>query len=168
MATEITSVETALYNSVKAIFPSTTVIFANQDSPEPTGTYIYILPISINHVGRTYASTLTDTNEKLHIRQEYEVDVRFGFIGSNADNLALDFSAALQNVYYSEQWQNYDLSLRDRRNIFRVPQTRETRYTKHYTIQARFGFAVRTLQTVPVIETIVFNDIEINPPPPTP
>lgn len=168
MATEVTSLEDALYNSVRAVFPTTTVIFTHQDGPEPSGTYIYILPIAINHAGRTYASTLTDVNEKLHIRQEYEVDVRFGFIGSNADNLALDFSAALENVYYSEQWQNNNLSLRDRRNIFRVPQTRETRYTKHYTIQARFGFAVRTLQTVPVIETIVFNDVEINPPPPTP
>lgn len=162
MSTENTEIENALALSVKAIFPSTTVIQANQDGPEPPGTYIYILPIGIYHVGRSQASTLTDDDEKLLIRQEYEVDVRFGFIGPNAGNLAMDFSAALQNVYYFEQWQKNNLSLRDRKSVMRVPTVRETRFTNHYTMSAKFGFATQTIQPIPVIDYVTLNGVVIS------
>lgn len=154
-------VETALYNSVTYSFPEAQVIFANEDGPEPSGTYIYILPIVVGHVGRTRTSTLTDEDENLWIQQEYEVDVRFGFVGPDAPTLAMQFSGMLQNVAFYEEWEKNNLCLRRRGEINRVFQKRETAWTKHYTLSARFGFAVKTVQPIAVIDTIVLDGIEI-------
>ena len=154
-------VETAIYNSVVYSFPEETVIFANEDGPEPTGSYIYILPIGVSHLGRSKTSTLTDLNEDLWIQQEYEIDVRFGFIGPRAGELAMQMSNVLQNVAHYEEWEKNNLSLRMRGTINRVFQKRETKWTQHYTLSARFGFAEKTIQPIAVIDTIVIDGVEI-------
>lgn len=154
--------ETSLRQTCDLIFPDLSpanIIFSQQDGPEPKGTYIDIDIISLDQIGLSSTSTLTNVAEELTIDTEYEALVRFIFTGRDSDTFATEFNLALDNVFYWEQIRAKNLGIMRKAKVQRIPDKRETTIIKRFSLDVTFSFVAEVMQKVPVVDRIEITNL---------
>jgi len=161
MAGPYTSLQDSLYNGVKAIFPNNEVIFSHPNGTEPTGSYVVIYILSMDQIARQYQSTLASSSGQafpndyqIAITTPYEALVQFTFVGDESGDMAQEFSQALSNVRYWEEFQRNNLSVMRKSLIRNSPQRRESVWVMDFNQDVTFAYSLRTIQTIDVVEKV--------------
>ena len=158
-----------LYDSLLVALPTSTIIQAYNNGPEPQTPYVVYDVVSVNEIGREYISTLVSTNTQQIISQ-YEVRVRVEFIGeqSGESNFA---AAELSNNFYfdvnktniQETFLKNNLSYIRKDTIKRVPKKRETDWYMCYQVDLIFGYQVESRQNVDSINSVEVTSVYTKP-----
>jgi hypothetical protein len=63
-------------------------------------------------------------------------------------------------VLVREELQRYNLNIRTKTNIRRVPQKRDTKWVEYHNMDVVFTYAVNTQQIVDVVEAVIIRDTQ--------
>ena len=170
-----TTFETSLYNSLVAIFSELNtdckVIFANQNGPEPKGTYCTINAVNITPIGmaQTDNGLLQFVGGSLpqYSTRQYETISTLTFYGSSSANVAMDlFSQMSGNTRVTECLLRQKLAQRRTSAFRRSPQLRETTWVDSYAFDITLGWAVQTAQNMDWADYTRINGnlVPLNPP----
>lgn len=142
-------------------FPSTDaknkgIIYSHTSGTEPTTPYVVIQIVKVDQQGRTSYSTFAgEVDEKLTIVNHYKITAQFSFVGTLAGDMAYDFyNAVNNNVVMWEAFQKYNLAPVEKSTLRRVPALRETKWIEYENLDVVFTYAVKTTQSVDIIEHI--------------
>lgn len=155
-----TELENKLYALVAPIFPDATIVIANQDGQEPSGSYGVIDVTSVDQVGREYRPTHSSISGQIVIRSEYSCITTFRFIGPSAGDLAFNFSASLDKPTTRELFDKQGIAIMQKGVMRRIPQKRETQWVNYFSMDVTMMFALDIPDTTEVItEVILSSDI---------
>ena len=159
--------EDNLYDAVEAVLPlNTQIIYANQDTPEPSGVHLTIRPIHLNPVGGVYRGTLIDKAgvERVATLQNYEYYVQFSTTGKGSGSLLVELCGAIELPFKQDEFFDRDISFLRKTYIRRVPDRREDAYVEAYNFEMFFlvcietsiddGYTTDTVEYVHIIDTI--------------
>lgn len=136
------------------------IIFSHQQGVEPETSYVVINPFGIFQIGSQEQPTLTDENEKIAIKVEYEVRAQFSFCGSMAADMMHSFTNRINNnVVVWEEFQRNNLQLRRKTDPRNAPQKRDTRWVDYWNMDVIFGYSVMSDQLVDVVEHVSIKDV---------
>lgn len=153
------SFENAIYDSLEAMFPLTTIIFAHDNAPENVTPYITIQVIDLDNVGREEIETLVTTDDKRQIVKHYESKVIIKFVGDEskqvlAGSLASDFEFFLDSPAVQDTLSRNNLSLMRKSRISRIPAKWDTAFYMVYSIDVYFAFSVVARQDSDYINVV--------------
>lgn len=152
------------YQIVKQIFPSLNTIIAYQNGPELVTPYCVVVCQAFDPVGReeipSQATLNTGTgNRELRTLQNYQVTLRFEFVGkdtasNHGGNFAVEFGHQLSSPTVQEALRDRNLGLLQKSLIRRIPKLRETVWYNSYVIDVVFSFALETTQQIDIVESV--------------
>lgn len=150
-----------IYDSLALIFPTTQIIQAYGNGPEPETTYVEFDIAMNEQEGREYISTFANANGEQQIISHFVPRVRFDFIGKQDDEteyeaaqLAEDFYFKLNYTTVQENFLKNALSYMRKSSLRRVPKKRETDWYISYQFDVFFGYQVEARQDIDIIETV--------------
>lgn len=159
-----------IYDSLALVMPSTEIIQAFNNGPEPTTPYVVYDVGMNNQVGREYISSFADVDGKQQIISQFEPRIRIEFIGKQdgeadfaAAQLAEDFYFKLEYTSVQEAFLKNSLSYMRKSSLRRVPKKRETDWYMCYQMDVFFGYQVEARQDVDIIETVELTGNYFNP-----
>jgi len=147
-----------LYDSLAVIFPSTQIIQAYTNGPEPKTPYITFDIGNVKQEGQEYLSTFATSMGEQQIFSTYTCRVRLEF-ASRADDfraadLANDFYYKVDYTSTQETFLKNALSFMRKSSVRKVPKKRETDWYMFYQIDLYFGYQVESNQDVDIIESV--------------
>jgi hypothetical protein len=151
MTTTYKELEDALGDFVEELFPTWRIKYAYDNAPELQTPYLVIDVRKMQAIGREYTSSglSIDDNNKSYTTttQNYEVLVRFEFVGKYDVNLELaemaqqlEFQLRTQNGYEAQS--RHALSLMSFIPVRRLSVKRETDTYMYYQLDVHFGYAL--------------------------
>lgn len=147
-----------LYDSLALIFPTTTIIHAYSNGPEPVSPYITFDISNVKQEGQEYVSTYANTLGEQQIVSNYECRIRLEFGGVSDDfraaELANDFYFTVDHKQTQETFLKNSLSYMRKSSIRKIPKKRETNWYMCYQIDLYFGYQVETRQITEVVESV--------------
>ena len=151
----------SLITSTKDLFPSTKVIRANENGPEPTGPYISVKVIRDTQSGQASQDSLLSPSLQSTTIANYTALVQFSFTSIDEDaagDLAKTFVQYMNTSITREVFRRNKLSKLSVSVIRNVPYVRETVWTQYFNVDVTFSYAVKTTQTTIPIEVVEITD----------
>ena len=145
------------------------IIFSHSNGAEPCESYCVINVLNTLAVGRAFESTAIDTQTGLVYTQQYELTVRFQFVGSQSGELShVFFENINKNRLVREIFQVKGISPTRKTPVRRVPQLRTVTWIDSFNVDVVFSFNHKTTQVVNWVEHVRIkdekNDITTIPP----
>lgn len=135
------------------------IIFSNGNGGEPCETYCTIDVLNTQAIGRAFESTAIDTQIGLVYTQQYEVTVRFRFIGSQSGELSYTFFENInKNRLVREIFQLKGISPTRKTPVRKVPQLRTVTWIDSFNVDVVFSFNHATTQLVNWVEHVRIRD----------
>lgn len=160
-----TNIEDALYQGVVGAFPDIKAIIAYQNGHELVAPYCLIDVLNQQMVGREQISNYCEGVEPdvvytQEVQEQYEVLVRFTFIGKDdnsvdtASNTAHEFYSALNNPLKRYYFALQNLAVMRKGNVKRSPIIRDTKIYNGYSIDVTFSYCLKMTETGEYFDTV--------------
>ncbi len=151
----------SVYNSLHAILPTTQIVQAYGNGPEPVSTYVTFDIQNIDQIGREYISTFADVNGTQQIVSQFMPKIKIEVIGKQdaesnfaAATLAEELYFKLNYTSVQELFQKNNLAYQRKSSLRVVPKKRETDWYMCYQMDVIFGYQVVTRQDIDIIESV--------------
>jgi hypothetical protein len=157
-----------LYDSLEAILPTTQIVQAYTNGPEPVSEYVVFDVTQVDQIGREYISTLTDFSGDQQIVSQYETKVLIEFVGKQNDgfiaaDMINEFYFKIDTTPVQEEFLKNNLSYMKKGSIRRVPKKRETDWYMCFQVDVFFAYQVEARQSVDTIDTVELTSTFTNP-----
>lgn len=142
-------------------YPTIKVIHANQAQSEPTGDYATVSILSIEQVGRaTYDNNKSNADSLLvNSIAPYELTLLVSFIGNTSGDKAFSSHGRVSNsIITKELSQSFNLSVKDKSSVRRVPYLRNTIWVDVFSYTVVFNFIAGTTDSIPYIKQVIIEN----------
>lgn len=134
-------------------------IFSHANGTEPASTYCVINILNTQAIGRAAESTTIDSLVGFVYTQQYEITVRFSFLGSDSGEVAFNFFENInKNRLVREKYQTYGISPWRKSDVRRVPQLRTTTWVDSFNLDVTFAFNYKTTQLASWVDQVRIKD----------
>lgn len=167
--------EDSLYNVIEELFPTTRIIFAYNNLPEPQTPYLVIDVKRLDQLGSEYNSTMVDdfaTAPTTTTQIDMMAKVRFEVVGlmdndTEAAELAQNIQLALRTARGYESQARNNLARHGQITNRRMPYRKDTDMYMLYQVDANFAYTATSQDGQDYILTTDFNGVyhDANRPP---